>query len=265
MKSYLRWVGSKSRIIDNVVEKIGKVSGRLIEPFVGSATVAINADAKEYICYDINERLIKTHQAICKNVDKVLLELRVLLNCGRDDYYKIRAEFNTPQTDIYKLAAMFIYLNRTGFNGLYRENKSGGYNTPMGSGNIKQNVDELIQFSKKFNSSDFVCGDFTKAFKAAKVGDVIYVDPPYPSTSETLSDVKYHQGNFGIKEHIKLHSECIKAAKRGIKVVVSNANTIMIRELYADADEIEEILAYRSISSTNNRANAKELIITYRG
>jgi len=175
-RPYLRWVGSKQRILSHVLDAIGEVKGTFIEPFVGTGAVALNVKANNYILNDLNHKLITTHKMIINFPNEVIDILLPLLEEGRDNYYQLRDQFNTA-TDPLSIAALFIYLNRTGFQGLYRENLKGHFNTPVGSGNIKKNNNSLLEFNDYFQllNYKFSSDDSCVCIQNAKQGDVIYM------------------------------------------------------------------------------------------
>lgn len=265
IRSYLRWTGGKSRIIQHVIDSIGDCTNKtLIEPFVGSGTVALNIRAKDYNLNDANKNLINTHKQICDNKIEVYDMLVPMYIDSYNSYYKYRQEFRERNVyDTYK-AALFIYLNAHNYNGMYRENKSGLYNVPVGSGSVKDPLQDMLNFN--FNSDCFSYDDFETIINSSGCNDVIYCDPPYPSDSISDSEINYTKDGFSKEDHIRLHGACVRASKRGTKVVISYCNIEFIRELYGDADEVHEVQARRSVSSkAKTRGIAKEVIIIYNG
>ncbi len=270
-KSFLKWSGGKSRIIDHVVNAVGDCREKtFVEPFVGSGTVSLNVDAKEYILNDVNTRLIKTHESVITDPQKVIDLTETLFDFGVDIYNKVRTNFNDVEfysaKEPHHLSAMFIYLNKHCFNGIYRENKSGGFNVPSNkdaSPNISRQ--EIYNFSERFARATLHNVDFSEIMETCK-DSVIYIDSPYPSASDSGSEIKYSKDGFTEDDHIRLHECAVHASKRGNRVVVSYCDIPFIRELYSDADEIIEVEAMRSISRTGSkRGKAKEIIIIYKG
>lgn len=268
MKSYLKWAGSKSRILSEVLDAIGDCSDKLfVEPFVGSGTVALNVEAKYYKLSDFNKKLINTHKAVAKNSDLVNDMCEVLFYSGVDQYYNLRNTFNEEYNSksLSFQAALFIYLNKHSFNGLYRENRKGGYNVPVNANaNPSVPTTHLREFGSKFDTEDFFCSGFE--YISNILNSVIYIDPPYPADSISESEISYTKDGFSVNDHIRLHDHCVQASKNGNRVVVSYCDIPFIRELYGDADEIREIQAMRSISSkSGTRGKVQELLIIYRG
>jgi DNA adenine methylase len=266
-KSYLRWSGSKSRILDRVLDSIGDCTDKVfMEPFFGSGVISLNVNAESITLSDSNNKLVRTHNACIMDPERVISACKIFWSFGVDSYYKIREDFNNKYDgfDIYTQAGMFIYLNKHCFNGLYRENKSGKFNTPVDKdAKISIPEDNIREFAKL--NSVVLCKDFEYMFMN-EFYDVVYVDPPYPSDSISNSEIKYTKDGFTKEDHIRLHECCSKAAKAGARVVVSYCDIKFIRELYSDADEIIELTASRSISSkAGTRGKAKEIIIIYYG
>jgi DNA adenine methylase Dam len=247
-----------------VLSAIGDCSDKtFIEPFVGSATVALNVDAAGYLLNDINKNLINAHRQVSLDPTGVMALLEPMLNSKRENYYSYRAEFNLHQGTPKFMAALFIYLNRCGFNGLYRENKSGGFNVPIGVGNIMNPSDLMHEFI--FSGVDFSSDDFEEIIDLAESNDVVYVDSPYPKDNISETDFKYTKDGFGLADHTRLAESVKRAHKRGAKVIVSNSSTDLTRRLYADATETIEILARRSVGrDAATRGNVKELIFIYK-
>lgn len=271
-KSYLKWSGGKSRIIKHVVDAIGNCKNKtFVEPFVGSGTVSLNVDAKEYILNDMNSRLIRTHKEVIYNTHKTINLCETLFDFGVDIYNRVRENFNNPNfyenKESHHIASMFIYLNKHCFNGMFRVNKSNEFNVPVNR-NASPNVPikEMFEFGEYFkNNVKLYNMDFYDVMDDCD-NSIIYVDSPYPSASESGSEIRYEANGFTKDDHIRLHEAVVQASKRGNRVVVSYCDIPFIRELYSDADEIREIQAGRSISSkSSTRGKAKELIIIYEG
>lgn len=262
-KSYLKYAGSKARIIDSIVSAIGDVKGTLIEPFVGSGTVALNVDAPHYILNDINFDVISSHIEVCNNPEGLIEELSTLYDRGRADYYEIRDLFNSRTQSTLWDSAAFIYMNKHGFNGMCRYNSSGRFNIPVGkSKTIHHPGEEILNFGKKLKDAEFLNKSFEKMFDLAEEGDVLYCDPPYVPASATLSDINYTGEGFSFEQQQQLADLALEASKRGVRCVVSNHDIPVTRKLYEHADDIYEVEVFRSISS-GKRGTVKELIAIY--
>lgn len=278
-KSYLKYAGSKSRILDQILPHLPQQIETWVEPFVGSCTVALNVEAKGKLLNDLNQDLIDTHEYVRMDSNGILECLVRLYERGREEYYTIREEFNTMEVrnfqDGLEKAARFIYLNKHGFNGLIRYNKKGIFNVPVGKGkSIHFPEEELKTFHETFDEMKgnvgFTSYDFTDVFEhnldlREPEGMVFYCDPPYVPMSATMSDINYTGEGFPYEKQQEL-VECAMAAREvGAMVLISNHDNEVTRDLYKDADEIVEIQAFRSISRKGGeRGMVKELLAIYR-
>ncbi|MGL5397312.1 MAG: DNA adenine methylase [Shewanella sp.] len=270
MKSFLKWPGGKGRVLAELL-KILPEGDCLVEPFVGSGTVFLNTNYPRYILADINEDLINTMEVVRDRPEVILTTLLFMFgNVKADYYYQTRDMFNQRKTcadkdQNYKLAqaTAFIFLNRHGFNGLVRYNQDGTFNVPYGHYNRAYKPrDEIIGFSKKAKDAkaEFLVQDFVTTIEQAPDGSVIYADPPYIPLSETSAFSSYHTAPFGKEQHIKLAAVLRAAKARGCKVVLSNSDTELTREIYHDF-KWKEITVRRSIGAgAETRVKVKELI-----
>jgi DNA adenine methylase len=264
-KPFLKWAGGKSRLAEKIVATFPNAQ-RLVEPFVGSASVFLNNPTQQALLADSNPDLIRLYHYLQKE-EKAFIEYAKGFFVGNDEgtYYQKRELFNTT-TDVRLKSALFIYLNRHGFNGLCRYNRSGGFNVPFGrytAPNFPEK--ELLFFANATQAVDFYCGDFAEVFKKIRKGDVIYCDPPYLPLSSTSNFTDYAVGGFDFSQQEKLALLAKQAAKAGMRVIISNHDTPEARELYAGA----EILVFevpRMISSkASERGRAKELLAVFHG
>ncbi|WP_392565158.1 Dam family site-specific DNA-(adenine-N6)-methyltransferase [Utexia brackfieldae] len=266
-KSFLKWIGSKNRIIDQLLPylPIGESHcTRLIEPFVGAGNVFINTNYQSYIIGDSNRDLMNVYVWLYDNLALLVNTAESLFNDNLD-YYEVRHLFNNCQPfdrDSVEQAARFIWLMRHCFNGICRYNKSGKFNTPKG--NYKKVYfpkQELINFSNKLNSHELLMlsVDFTETLGYADYGDVIYCDPPYLSASENDSFVGYTPGGFDFIGTIALRDCLIKAVRKGAIAIVSNSDNAITRDIFSDFERYT-ITAPRRVAANGNRQPAKELI-----
>lgn len=266
-KPFLKWAGSKRKIISNVRDCIGVISnkGRLIEPFVGSGTVFMNVKAESYILSDLNMDLINLFNIIKEDPTNLISycreELFVPSNNNEDTYYKLRVQFNDTKDNFIR-AALFLYLNRHGFNGLCRYNRLGKFNVPFGK--YKTNYfpePEILFCVDRLQRCEFFHQDFRKTFDLAEQHDVIYCDPPYAPISKTSAFTSYTDDGFGLQDQIDL-AELAKTSKA--KVVISNNLTEFTEELYEDADSIIELNVQKSVGSRkDSRGRTKEVMVIY--
>jgi DNA adenine methylase len=187
---------------------------------------------------------------------------------SEDFYYDIRDEFNEKKKDgrssDVELSAMLIYMNRTGFNGLYRVNQRGEFNVPFGSYSNPTicNEDNLKAVSKVLKDTKILRADFKEGVKNAAKGDFVYFDPPYVPVSDTANFTEYNGGGFGEKDHRRLAQVFTDLDKKGTKVALSNSDTEFTRGLYRDFN-IHVLKAKRSINCNGgDRGSINELLVT---
>jgi DNA adenine methylase len=181
-----------------------------------------------------------------------------------DQYYALRREFNAAESGLRR-AAIFIYLNRHGFNGMCRYNSKGEFNIPFGAYKKPSFPEAAMRsFATKLQRVSLYCGDFTVGMDQAGRGDVVYCDPPYLPLTLTASFTSYHDNGFDLGEQKRLAGTCEAAAARGANVIVSNHDTKEAREIYGQADQVLAISVRRNISADGTRrGRVGELIASY--
>lgn len=265
MKPFLKWAGNKYRIIQHIQEALPK-GGRLIEPFAGSGAVFLNTHFEEYLVNDFNPDLIHLYQYLKDEKDSFIDYASGFFtdeNNTAERFYENRQLFNTTDDTRLK-SALFLYLNRHGFNGLCRYNLKGQFNVPYGK--YKKPYfpqKELEFFSEKVQFAELTTGDFEMAMRQAKSGDVIYCDPPYVPLSETADFTSYSAGVFGRAEQDRL-ADCAKELSvQGIPVIISNHLTPYTKKTYTGA-KIVSFDVQRFISCKgDNRQKASELLAVF--
>ena len=264
MKPFLKWAGSKYKIIDKIKNSLPQ-GKRLIEPFVGSGSVFLNTNYQEYLCIDKNADLINLFKILQKDgIDFIEYARQFFTDYNNEEaFYKLRDEFN-HSVDIYKKSAIFIYLNRHCFNGLCRYNLKGGFNVPFcryKSPLFPQK--EMQYFYTKSQNVDFIHADFSYIKNLAKNDDVIYCDPPYIALNQTSNFTSYTQNGFDIDDQIELSELALYLQQKGIPVIISNHDTIFTREIYKNAIisafEVQRFIA----ASASNRNKAPELLAIF--
>ncbi|WP_158092429.1 Dam family site-specific DNA-(adenine-N6)-methyltransferase [Gilliamella sp. N-G2] len=260
-KSFLKWVGSKNRLIPQLLPHLpsGK---RFIEPFVGAGNVFINTNYASYVLCDKNSDLINVYKWLRDDLARLLNETKSLFD-SQPDFYDVRSRFNNSTLLLsVQRAAEFIYLNRHCFNGVCRYNAKGEFNVPIGNHkSIYFPKTELIAFSNKLISApvELVRADFSAVIENAKIGDVIYCDPPYISGTKDDIFTGYTPCKFDTETTKCLHDLLVLAVRRGATAIISNSNNSLIREIFNDF-EIYEIDARRSVAANGNRKPAREII-----
>ncbi len=267
MKPFLKWAGGKYRIVGRIKEQLPP-GNRLVEPFVGSGAVFLNTSYANYLLCDNNADLINLFQVLKEEGETFVKYCRDYFTPAlnrEEEYYRFRSEFNRTGNKKQK-AALFLYLNRHGYNGLCRYNASGEFNTPFGR-YVKPYFPEkeMLYFARKAQKATFICQDFRKTMAKAKPGDVVYCDPPYVPLSGTANVTEYSSGGFGLKEQQKLAEMAGKLAGEGIPVLLSNHDTDFVRQIYRGA-QITSFKVRRFISCQgDNRNKAGEILALFRG
>jgi DNA adenine methylase len=265
-KTFLKWAGGKYRCLEQVFSAL-PVGTRLIEPFTGSGVVFLNAHYSHYVLGENNLDLVELYHHIQREGEPFIdfcASFFCPTNNSPEPYYTLRTAFNTC-TDPRRRAALFLYLNRHGYNGLCRYNRRGGYNVPFG--HYKKPYfphKELHLFHQKSQHATIVHADFRETMANAVPGDVIYCDPPYAPLSQRSNFSSYTHQPFGEAEQIALAELAITSANRGIPVIISNHDTDFTRHHYRQS-QIQSFPVRRSIScNTAQRINVNELIAVFK-
>lgn len=231
LKPFVKWAGGKRWLLNHPDFSIPKYTGRYIEPFLGGGAVFFSLRPEQAILSDINEWLITTYEAIKECPEKVYSELIVHQKHHCKEYfYKERSR---KHLECWKRAAQFLYLNRTCWNGLYRENLRGEFNVPIGTKDkVIFEEENFFEISKTLSDATLHCCDFAKTIEQAKKGDLIFADPPYTTAHNQNGFVKYNQKIFSWEDQVRLRDVLLKAAKKGVIVIVTNADHHSIHDLY---------------------------------
>ena len=258
---FLKWAGGKRWLVEQHTDLFPKSWDRLIEPFVGSGAVFFGLTPVQAILTDKNERLIECYLAVKDNWREVgQLLSRHQRKHSDAYYYEMRAKkFRKPESR----AAQFIYLNRTCWNGLYRVNKKGEFNVPVGT---KQNVvlatDDFEEVSKRLQGAILMAGDFELAMKQAGKGDFVFVDPPYTVKHNLNGFVKYNEHIFSWDDQLRLRESVKEAKARGANIFVTNACHESVVRLYEDIGEIRVLNRASVISGkASARGRYEEVVI----
>lgn len=265
----LKWVGGKRQLLPSIKPMLPKRITSYCEPFVGGGAVLFDLQPKSAIVNDINSDLILVYTVIRDNVEALIKLLETYPN-EEGFYYELR-NIDREQEKYDKLseiekAARVIFLNKTCYNGLYRVNNAGKFNSPFGkykNPNIV-NAPVLRAVSAYFNSSEitFSTADFEPVLEQVRRGTFVYLDPPYDPVSDTSSFTGYSKGGFSREQQIQLRECCDKLNARGVKFMLSNSATDFIREQYSNY-HITIVQAKRAINSVaSKRGDVDEVIIT---
>lgn len=266
IKPFLKWAGNKFRIMNHIHSMLPE-GQRLVEPFAGSGAVFLNTEYDSYLLADSNADLISLYQTLQQQGEDFIQLCEKLFNprTNREDYfYRRRAEFNTTKDDVRK-AALFVYMNRHGYNGLCRYNARGGFNVPFGR--YKRPyfpAREMQAFYEKAQHALFVHMDFSSVMAQVRTGDVVYCDPPYVPLTRSSNFTSYSAGGFDLPRQQQLAELAEQIRQRGIPVLISNHNTHFTREAYRTANNIKRFAVQRFISCNGRkRAAANELLALF--
>lgn len=266
IRPFLKWAGSKYRVLEHIHELLPE-GERLIEPFAGSGAVFMNTNFEHYLLADTNADLINLYQILQQQGEAFIAECARLFQTRTNQeayYYRRREEFNRSK-DQQRKAALFIYLNRHGYNGLCRYNAGGIFNVPFGR--YKRPyfpAEELLAFYHKSAQAEFVHLDFDAVMQTARSGDVVYCDPPYVPLSNSSNFTCYSAGGFDMPQQQRLADLAEQTRQRGIPVLISNHNTHFTRKAYRSANNIKRFAVRRFISCNGNkRQNAGELLALF--
>lgn len=249
-KPFLKWAGGKRWLEGRPEFSIPEYSGRYVEPFLGGAAVFFFHEPQSAILADSNSRLIDVYNAIKTDWKAVQEKLEVQQALHSKEHYYV--ERRTNYDCIIDRAAQFLYLNRACWNGLYRENLRGLFNVPIGT---KQNIvlesDNFEEISRRLKRATIFCRDFELTIDDARDGDFVFADPPYTTAHNMNGFVKYNQKIFTWADQVRLKDCVVRAHRRGVKVLVTNANHPSIRNLYAEHATVQEISRASVISGKN--------------
>lgn len=291
-RPFIKWAGGKKQLLGEIRkyypfnEKINKYC----EAFVGAGAVLFdvlnNYELKEIYISDVNSELINLYKVIKNDVDKLIEILsnyqdeysELSLEERKPIYYSKRDEFNklkvNQNSNHIKRASLFIFLNKTGFNGLYRENKSGGFNVPIGSYVNPKILDKsnLLNVSDALKNVEIVCGDYKESEEFIDSKTFVYFDPPYRPINATSKFTAYSKSDFNDKHQIELAEYFKIMDKRGAKLLLSNSDPKnhdpedeFFDDLYKDFT-INRVRANRMINSNKSkRGQITEVLINNYG
>ncbi len=286
VKPFVKWAGGKSQLLDEIRKKYPDKIDRYCEPFVGGGAVLLdvleNFHPKEVLINDINAELANTYLQIKTNAEELIAALLTTQESfwAKNDverktmYLEKRNRFNELKSSgkdcRLEMAALFIFLNKTCFNGLYRVNSKGQFNVPIGSYKKPPicDADNLHMISDLLRNVDIRCGDYSECGDFIDSNAFVYIDPPYRPLTVTASFTSYSENEFGDKQQIELGKFIDEISAKGAKVVASNSDPKNSNQgdnffdnLYSDYS-ILRVSAKRMINSKgNSRGSINELLI----
>lgn len=263
----VKWVGGKRQLLPQILPLIPKRMTAYCEPFLGGGAVLFALQPKRALVNDLNQDLITVYRVIKEDADALIEHLSRHENTP-EYFYRIRdldrdKDAYAALSDVEK-ASRLLYLNKTCYNGLFRVNASGAFNSPYGHYRRPNIVNEqtIRGVSRYFNSCDitFFSGDFASVLEQVPKGGFVYLDPPYDPVSDTASFTGYNRGGFGREEQLRLKECCDALTARGVKFLLSNSATPFIRELYGSY-RVSIVQARRAVNSVASRRGAIEEVL----
>lgn len=288
-KPFVKWVGGKTQLLDEVRKSLPKSLHQLdnltyVEPFVGGGAVLFwilqkYPNITHAVINDINQELICTYKVIKDDVQNLIYQLDLLQTQylsqtteGRKSFFlEKRRLFNSKNKSDIETASLFIFLNRTCFNGLYRVNSKGEFNVPHGKYVNPRICDKnnLLAVSKLLQKVEITCGDFAETEKYANSNTIFYIDPPYKPLSDTSSFTSYAKDGFDDSEQIRLRDFCSRISQKKALFIASNSDPKEERTGKSFFDQIYCQFKIKRVSATrlinanpNNRGFVSEIMIS---
>ena len=269
---FVKWAGGKRQLLSKIKERMPEQYNDYYEPFVGGGAVVLELQPENAVINDINKSLINAYTQIANNPDEFLDSVNMLDNemwdDGKEYYYSIREHYNDKlmreEFDI-ELAALFVFINKHCFNGLYRVNGKGLFNVPYNKSR-KASVDKkaIVETSKYLRSINIINGDFENACRNAQAGDFVFIDSPYAPLKPTSFE-SYTKEGFDVESHRRLANLFDELSERGCYCMLTNHNTEFINELYGNKGySIDVVSVKRMINSdASNRVGEEVIIYNY--
>jgi DNA adenine methylase len=262
---FLKWPGGKRWFVCNHTGFMPETFNTYIEPFLGAGSVYFYLQPERALLGDFNADLVNTYRAIKDDWETVHNSLKYRQRRHRENadryYYWLRER---APSDPSQRASRLIYLNRTCFNGIYRVNRQGQFNVPRGTkDSVVFETDNFEAMSRLLQGAELIAGDFETLVDRAQAGDFVFCDPPYTVRHNYNGFRKYNEVIFSWADQERLAACLLRASRRGVKVLCTNANHQSVRDLYTDdAFNLESVSRYSSISASNtSRRSFEELII----
>lgn len=266
---FVKWAGGKRQLLDRISDRMPQTYNNYYEPFIGGGAVLFKLQPESAVINDINASLINTYRIIASNPQEFIEYVQRLdtnmSEDGKDYYYLLRERYNDKlmkeEFDI-ELAALFVFINKHCFNGLYRVNSKGVFNVPYNNSK-KESIDvkSIMDVSDYLKKVTIMLGDFEEACRDAKEGDFVFFDSPYAPLNPTSFE-SYTKEGFDVESHERLARLFDELTKRGCYCMLTNHNTQFINELYGNKGyKMEVVRVKRMISSDAAKRTGEEIII----
>lgn len=260
-KPLLKWAGGKTQLVPELLDRIPAKYEKYIEPFFGGGALFFALEPEHGVIADINPEIINLYTAVRDNAQSVIDHLQEHKN-EKDYFLSIRA-LDWTSLPATEAAARTIYLNRTCFNGLYRVNRSGGFNVPFAGYKNPRIVNEenIRAVSRALQGTDILLGDYKDVLaRYAEPGDVVFLDPPYLPISKYSDFKRYTKEQFYEEDHVELAAEVNRLHELGCHVILTNSNHPMVHELF-EGFKIDILQTKRNISSRGDRRTGEDVIV----
>lgn len=262
----IKWVGGKTKLLPQLTARMPERFGRYYEPFAGGAALFFRTAPQRAVLSDSNADLIALYTAVARDAASVIRRLQHHRDAHDEKhYYAMRAKWNEHHESwsLAERAAAFIYLNKTCFNGLWRVNRAGDFNVPIGRyADPPICVPDALRAAQALLArADLRCGDYRDAVADASRGDLVYFDPPYDPVTPTANFTSYSAAGFGSDDQRALAETARELVARGVRVMLSNSDTPFIRSIYKGF-RIDQVKCPRAINSNAaKRGDVDEVII----
>lgn len=266
---FVKWAGGKRQLLDKISERLPQIYNNYFEPFIGGGAVLFELQPESAVINDINASLINTYRIVASNPNEFIENVRRLdLNIGdngKEYYYSLREHYNDKlmkeEFDV-ELAALFVFLNKHCFNGLYRVNRKGLFNVPYNNSKKESiDVESIFHVSEYLKKVTILQGDFEEACQDTKEGDFIFFDSPYAPLNPTSFE-SYTKESFDMESHERLAKLFDKLTKKGCYCMLTNHNTEFINKLYGNKGyRMDVVSVKRMINSDASKRTGEEIII----
>ena len=261
-RPFVKWAGGKRQLLPSILKYLPDRFGKYHEPFLGGGAVFFRLRPSLAFLSDSNERLIRAYNGVKNHVSDVIAILKTYRN-DKEVYLAARKIPIDSKTDA-EVAAWLIFLNKTGFNGLYRVNSRNIFNVPFASNANARICDEenLKACAEALRVADLRCEDFDAVLKRASEGDLVYFDPPYVPVSGTSYFTSYTSGGFGVEDQVRLRDVARELKQRGVHVLLSNSSAKLVKDLYSSGFTCVPVAASRLVNSNiSRRGKVTEFLI----